>query len=45
MKEDTKDEFKVETEEYEDVVQRFKSKDTKSYDFLVKYGEGYQEAI
>ena len=38
MKEDTKDEFEVELDEYEAVVDKFKRKDTKSYDFLVKAG-------
>ena len=45
MKEDTLDEFKVDIEEYEEVVEKFKNKDTKSYDFLVKAGDSYQLAI
>ena len=45
MKEDTKNEFMVDEEEYKDVVNKFKRKDTKSYDFLVKAGEKYQEAV
>ena len=39
------EEFKVDIEEYEEVVEKFKRKDTKSYDFLVKAGESYQLAI
>ena len=45
MKEDTKDEFEVELDEYEAVLDKFKRKDTKSYDFLVKAATNYQGAI
>ena len=45
MEEDTKHEFEVDKEEIEAVVEKFKSKDTNSYDFLLKAGEGYQEAM
>ena len=45
MKEDTKDGFKVEKEELEDVVNMFRSIDTKSYDFLVQSGKCYQDVI
>ena len=45
MKEDTIDEFNIETEEYEEVVKKFTAKDNKSYDFLVKADKKYQEAM
>ena len=45
MKEDTFDEFEIESEEYEEVVRKFKAKDTKSNDFLVKADQKYQEAM
>ena len=45
MKEDTMKEFEIEPEEYEEVVKKFKAKDTKSYDFLVKADQKYQEAM
>ena len=45
MLENTKDEFDIEEDEYKDVVEAFKRKDTKSYDFLVKWGKKYQEAM
>ena len=44
-KEDTKEEFDVEEDEYKEVVKVFKSKNSRSYDFLVKSGNKYQEAI
>ena len=45
MLEDTKDEFEIEEDEFKDVVEVFKRKDTKSYDFLVRSGRRYQEAM
>ena len=45
MMEDTKEEFDVEIEEYEDVLNKFKKKDTKCYDLLTKAGENYQTAV
>ena len=45
MKEDTMKEFEIEPEEYEEVGKKFKAKDTKSYDFLVKADQKYQEAM
>ena len=45
MKKVTIDEFDIETEEYKEVVKRFTAKDTKSYDFLIKADEKYQEAM
>ena len=45
MLENTKDEFDIEEDEYKNVVEAFKRKDTKSYDFLVKSGKKYQEAM
>ena len=45
MKEDTEDEFDIDSEEYEEVVKKFKANNTKSYDFLVKSDKKYQEAI
>ena len=45
MLEDTNGEFEIEEDEFKDVVEVFKRKDTKSYDFLVKSGKKYQEAI
>ena len=45
MMEDTKEEFDVDMDEYEEVLEKFKRKDTKCYDFLTKAGENYQTAI
>ena len=45
MNEVTMDEFEIEEDEYNEVVKVFKSKNTRSYDFLVKSGKKYQEAI
>ena len=45
MKEDTIDEFVIKEDEYNEVVKVIKSKDTKSYDFLVKAGKKYKESI
>ena len=41
---DTRNEFIIEIEDFKD-VNEFESKNTKSYDFLIKAGEGYKEAI
>ena len=43
MKEDKQDEFEVNIEEYEEVLERFKGKST--YNFLTRAGEKYQEAM
>ena len=45
MNMNTMEEFTIEIEEFEDVVKKFSSKDTKSYDFLLKAGDGYKAAI
>ena len=45
MIEDTTNEFEIDTEEYDEVVKKFASKDTSSYDFLVRAGDGYKVAI
>ena len=37
--------LEIDKSDYDKVVKRFKSKQTKSYDFLIKAGENYQEAI
>ena len=45
MQEDTKDEFEVDMEEYDEVVRKFKGKSTNTYDFLTRSGDRYQEAM
>ena len=45
MIEDTKDDFDIQVEEYEEVVKKFKSKNRKCYDFLTKADENYQAAV
>ena len=45
MLEDNHDEFEIEKDEFDDVLKHFAKKDTKSYDFLLKTGESYKEAI
>ena len=45
MNQETKDEFQIEVKEFDEVVKKFASKDTKSYDFLIKAGDGFKQAI
>ena len=45
MLEDNHDEFEIEKDEFDDVLKHFARKDTKSYDFLLKTGEAYKEAM
>ena len=45
MKEDTKEEFEIGKEECEVVMKRFKAKETKSYDLLLKADKDYQESL
>ena len=39
---DTMDEFVMQIKEVEEVIKKFASKKTKSYDFLHKAGDGYK---
>ena len=39
------EEFDVLSEDFENVIAKFKTKDTKTYDFLIKAGDEYKEAI
>ena len=45
MLEDNTNEFEIEKDEFDDVLKHFSKKDTKSYDFLLKAGESYKEAM
>ena len=45
MEEDTMEEFEIGKEECEEVLERFRAKDTKSYDLLLKAGVEYQEQL
>ena len=45
MKDKSGDSFEVTFEDYEDVLAKFESKDTKTYDVLIKAGKNYKQAI
>ena len=45
MLESNKEEFEIEKEEFNDLIKHFAKKDTKSYDFLLKAGDSYKEAM
>ena len=45
MNEDTLKEFEITTKEYDEVLRKFASKDTSTYDFLVRSGDSYKEEI
>ena len=45
MKDKDSDGFEVQKEDFDDVVEKFKSKQTKAYDFLTKADKDYKHAI
>ena len=45
MKDQDEDGFTVDEKDFEEVIQRFKSKATKAYDFLTKADENYINAM
>ena len=45
MKNNSDEALDISKEDYDTVLTKFKTKQTKSYDFLIKAGENYQEAI
>ena len=45
MKSKTGESFEINHDEFEDVLEKFKKKDTKTYDFLINAGKDYKIAI
>ena len=45
MNDKDEDGFKVDEDDFEEVIQRFKSKATKAYDFITKADEAYRSAL
>ena len=45
MEEEREDKLEVDHDDFTEVIEKFKRKPTKTYDFLIKIGKKYQQAV